>query len=215
MNDNAANDKTDDNSFGGARPKTVQKTRDSRTHARYRSGHGLESDPLDQTQLDNQPSGWRRANRDFRRTNSSDSVFVVDNDVGDNFENCAAVQSRNDRGSYGDEWATAFTAENLDWDKHLMASDNISYLKANLVNSSESNLPSIANSALSLCEGKSEDPPDVDAMEDDCYIYTYKGGTAYLSADLPNSFFRLDSGSDGESLPGTQLLSLLKVSPEH
>ena len=39
-------------------------------------------------------------------------------------------------------------------------------------------------------------------VEDDCYIYTYKGGTAYLSADLPNSFFRLDSGSDGESLPG-------------
>ena len=26
--------------------------------------------------------------------------------------------------------------------------------------------------------------------EDDCYIYTYIGGTAYLSADLPNSFFR-------------------------
>eukprot|EP00092_Neocalanus_flemingeri_P017649 GFUD01019092.1.p1 GENE.GFUD01019092.1~~GFUD01019092.1.p1 ORF type:complete len:732 (+),score=200.13 GFUD01019092.1:118-2313(+) len=43
---------------------------------------------------------------------------------------------------------------------------------------------------------------DSDMTEDDCYIYTYKGGTAYLSADLPNSFFRLDSGSDGESLPG-------------
>ena len=28
------------------------------------------------------------------------------------------------------------------------------------------------------------------AIEDDCYIYTYIGGTAYLSADLPNSFFR-------------------------
>ena len=28
------------------------------------------------------------------------------------------------------------------------------------------------------------------ALEDDCYIYTYIGGTAYLSADLPNSFFR-------------------------
>ena len=27
-------------------------------------------------------------------------------------------------------------------------------------------------------------------VEDDCYIYTYIGGTAYLSADLPNSFFR-------------------------
>jgi len=39
-------------------------------------------------------------------------------------------------------------------------------------------------------------------LEEDCYIYTYKGGTAYLTADLPNSFFRLDSGSDGESLPG-------------
>ena len=42
----------------------------------------------------------------------------------------------------------------------------------------------------------------LETVEDDCYIYTYKGGTAYLSADLPNSFFRLDSGSDGESLPG-------------
>ena len=52
---------------------------------------------------------------------------------------------------------------------------------------------------------KSEDQHDLEypeAVEDDCYIYTYKGGTAYLSADLPNSFYRLDSGSDGESLPG-------------
>ena len=38
--------------------------------------------------------------------------------------------------------------------------------------------------------------PDVEVeqgesvTEDDCYIYTYIGGTAYLSADLPNSFFR-------------------------
>jgi len=47
-----------------------------------------------------------------------------------------------------------------------------------------------------------EEVADNDLGEDDCYIYTYKGGTAYLSADLPNSFFRLDSGSDGESLPG-------------
>jgi len=47
-----------------------------------------------------------------------------------------------------------------------------------------------------------EDLNEPDIMEEDCYIYTYKGGTAYLSADLPNSFFRLDSGSDGESLPG-------------
>lgn len=41
-----------------------------------------------------------------------------------------------------------------------------------------------------------------DICEEDCYVYTYKGGTDYLAADLPNSFFRLDSGSDGESLPG-------------
>ena len=34
-------------------------------------------------------------------------------------------------------------------------------------------------------------PEELEAMvEDDCYIYTYIGGTAYLSADLPNSFFR-------------------------
>jgi len=51
----------------------------------------------------------------------------------------------------------------------------------------------------------SKDNIELDAgelVEDDCYIYTYIGGTAYLAADLPNSFFRLDSGSDGESLPG-------------
>ena len=30
----------------------------------------------------------------------------------------------------------------------------------------------------------------IDVMEDDYTIYTYIGGTAYLSADLPNSFFR-------------------------
>ena len=62
-----------------------------------------------------------------------------------------------------------------------------------------------SNSTLSLAEYRSEDPSDfdnLDVLEDDCYIYTYRGGTAYLSADLPNSFFRLDSGSDVESLPG-------------
>jgi len=45
-------------------------------------------------------------------------------------------------------------------------------------------------------------PDDTEGGEDEFCIYTYKGGTAYLTADLPNSFFRLDSGSDGESLPG-------------
>ena len=35
-------------------------------------------------------------------------------------------------------------------------------------------------------EGEQTENP----TEDDCYIYTYIGGTAYLSADLPNSFFR-------------------------
>merc|ERR1719320_1045761 len=45
-------------------------------------------------------------------------------------------------------------------------------------------------------------PDDAEGGEDEFCIYTYKGGTAYLTADLPNSFFRLDSGSDGESLPG-------------
>ena len=29
-----------------------------------------------------------------------------------------------------------------------------------------------------------------DMVEDDCYIYTYIGGAAYLSADLPHSFYR-------------------------
>lgn len=39
----------------------------------------------------------------------------------------------------------------------------------------------------------SKDNIELDAgelVEDDCYIYTYIGGTAYLAADLPNSFFR-------------------------
>ena len=31
---------------------------------------------------------------------------------------------------------------------------------------------------------------EADTGEDECYVYTYIGGTAYLSADLPNSFFR-------------------------
>ena len=43
-------------------------------------------------------------------------------------------------------------------------------------------LPHISSSA-------SRDP-DPDTGEDECYVYTYIGGTAYLSADLPNSFFR-------------------------
>merc|ERR1712142_149776 len=55
---------------------------------------------------------------------------------------------------------------------------------------------------LNIPDISREEVADADLTEDDCYIYTYKGGTAYLSADLPNSFFRLDSGSDGESLPG-------------
>merc|ERR1712142_18684 len=55
---------------------------------------------------------------------------------------------------------------------------------------------------LNIPDISREEVADADLTEDDCYIYTYRGGTAYLSADLPNSFFRLDSGSDGESLPG-------------
>jgi len=55
---------------------------------------------------------------------------------------------------------------------------------------------------LNIPDISKDEVADADLTEDDCYIYTYKGGTAYLSADLPNSFFRLDSGSDGESLPG-------------
>ena len=50
--------------------------------------------------------------------------------------------------------------------------------------------------------GRAEEEGGEGAGEEDCWVYTYRGGTAYLSADLPNSFFRLDSGSDGESLPG-------------
>jgi len=62
--------------------------------------------------------------------------------------------------------------------------------------------PSEKSKRPSIPDISKEEVVDNDLTEDDCYIYTYKGGTAYLSADLPNSFFRLDSGSDGESLPG-------------
>ena len=44
-------------------------------------------------------------------------------------------------------------------------------------------LPHISSSSVS----RDQDP---DTGEDECYVYTYIGGTAYLSADLPNSFFR-------------------------
>ena len=43
---------------------------------------------------------------------------------------------------------------------------------------------------LNIPDISKEEVADADLTEDDCYIYTYKGGTAYLSADLPNSFFR-------------------------
>jgi len=62
--------------------------------------------------------------------------------------------------------------------------------------------PSDRSVRLNIPDISKDEVADADLTEDDCYIYTYKGGTAYLSADLPNSFFRLDSGSDGESLPG-------------
>jgi len=195
----------DDNAYGGARPKTTPKVKDSKAISRFRSGtvkeNGLESDSLDSTHLDNDSSSRRRSKRDFQRTNSSDSVFLVQNDATDNIEYCSNIQSRTERNSFED-WDANFSIEPRDWEKNnTISSEGIPFLKTNLV-SSESNGPSITNSTISVSDAKSEDPSDLETMEDDCYIYTYKGGTAYLSADLPNSFFRLDSGSDGESLPG-------------
>ena len=38
--------------------------------------------------------------------------------------------------------------------------------------------------------GWSSLPDEAEGGEDEFCIYTYKGGTAYLTADLPNSFFR-------------------------
>ena len=38
--------------------------------------------------------------------------------------------------------------------------------------------------------GWSSLPDETEGVEDEFCIYTYKGGTAYLTADLPNSFFR-------------------------
>ena len=50
--------------------------------------------------------------------------------------------------------------------------------------------PSEKSKRPSIPDISREEVVDNDLTEDDCYIYTYKGGTAYLSADLPNSFFR-------------------------
>ena len=53
-------------------------------------------------------------------------------------------------------------------------------------------LPRLESRQTSVPAREVEVEPVETLTEDDCYIYTYIGGTAYLSADLPNSFFRSD-----------------------
>jgi len=196
---------SDNGAYGGARPKTkkansVKSTRTT-TSAAYTIGWGrvednLERDYLEKVHLSKHESPLHGRKPIFHRTNSSDSVFLMAHEPTDFF----AGNSRTERSSF-DDWETDFSLE------HRCA-PNICCDKTPLLASyvtDDSNDPSVTNSTLSVSDAKSEDPSDLDnldTIEDDCYIYTYRGGTAYLSADLPNSFFRLDSGSDGESLPG-------------
>lgn len=197
--------------FGGARPKVNHKPRDSikpRNSANTRT-EGLSKDYLEQVHLSKRESPLHRRKREFHRTNSSDSVLMFVNNGNDNVDYFSGLQSRTERSSLED-WDPRFSAETSDprcsdWDPRSsteprdfvpVISDPVGTYGHGL---------SSTNSTVSMTDAKSDDPSDVETfetMEDDCYIYTYKGGTAYLSADLPTSFFRLDSGSDGESLPG-------------
>ena len=53
-----------------------------------------------------------------------------------------------------------------------------------------SNVPRLETRPTAPARAELEVEQSENVTEDDCYIYTYIGGTAYLSADLPNSFFR-------------------------
>ena len=53
-----------------------------------------------------------------------------------------------------------------------------------------SNVPRLETRPAAPARHEVEVEQTENVTEDDCYIYTYIGGTAYLSADLPNSFFR-------------------------
>ena len=53
-----------------------------------------------------------------------------------------------------------------------------------------SNVPRLETRPAAPARPEVEVEQTENVTEDDCYIYTYIGGTAYLSADLPNSFFR-------------------------
>lgn len=189
--------------FGGARPKTkaagcrstVVRTRTNRNCCRE----------LDDDGQCFSPTTSSRRRRKVHRTNSSDSVFMIPGSGDNHKSKRGAIQT--ERNSY-EEWTETLNNnfENSDTDLQFYGrlTERVPPLPDNLISSSEGKVmtPNASNSTLSLAEYRSEDPSDLDVLEDDCYIYTYRGGTAYLSADLPNSFFRLDSGSDGESLPG-------------
>lgn len=189
--------------FGGARPKT--KTAGCRsTVNRTRTNRNCCRDVDDEGQCFS-PTTSSRRRRKVHRTNSSDSVFMIPGSSDNNKSKRGAIQT--ERNSY-EEWTETLNNnfENSDTDLQFYGrlTERVPPLPDNLISSSEGKVmtPNASNSTLSLAEYRSEDPSDLDVLEDDCYIYTYRGGTAYLSADLPNSFFRLDSGSDGESLPG-------------
>ena len=192
--------------FGGARPKT--KTAGCRsTVNRTRTNRNCCRDVDDEGQCFS-PNTSSRRRRKVHRTNSSDSVFMIPGSGDNNKSKRGAIQT--ERNSY-EEWTEALNNnfENSDTDLQFYGrlTERVPPLPDNLISSEGKVMtPNASNSTLSLAEYRSEDPSDLDVLEDDCYIYTYRGGTAYLSADLPNSFFRLDSGSDGESLPGKFLV---------
>ena len=188
--------------YGGARPKTNtrNKVKASGNPNSSKFAYSKENNS-DQSTRSKHVSPVHRRRRDFHRTNSSDSVFMVVNNGNQDNDYFAGLQSRTESNSF-ENWTQNFpldSRELVTLESKPVLEHNIPQLSSNTAHSSS--VPSITSSF----DVKSEEQHDLEypeTVEDDCYIYTYKGGTAYLSADLPNSFFRLDSGSDGESLPG-------------
>ena len=195
--------------YGGARPKTRTSGAALRSAGGVRTRQQRCREWEEERNNQTSPNGTRRRRRKVHRTNSSDSVFMIPGSK----EKYASSKNGNcttERNSY-EEWTENHNLvdtpdSDLNFFNHV--SDRVPPLHDNVLplEGVKNNANTCAsNSTLSLSDYRTEDPSDLenlDMIEDDCYIYTYRGGTAYLSADLPNSFFRLDSGSDGESIPG-------------
>ena len=203
--------------FGGARPKTNTRSRirvnggeqPSGGSSQYQQDNSRDMGYANQDPDTLHGSPMYRRRRNFHRTNSSDSVLMVLNNsdqgekgptghIGLN-ENLNEERGRRERGLPLDHSSTP------SWDFYSKDASVPPLIGTTSLQHHTNKVNSMTNSNMSVNDAKSEDLSELDnleTIEDDCYIYTYKGGTAYLSADLPTSFFRLDSGSDGESLPG-------------